>query len=165
MQLHYNSHLSTLLIFLLYWCSWLSHMSMMFLFLTDQSRQCLPCWSWIHTNPQARLADYLFFPLVFCDNNPKSIDTVAWYTMWHSFLQEWSSPSQVWLMGRTWTVVDTKSAWVSSWRHKDSEAGQMRREESNTKEPTCENTTKVHSATRKYISLWVLHTYAHILWP
>lgn len=41
-----------------------SHMSMMFLFLlTDESGQCLPRRGWVHTNPQARLADCYFLSI------------------------------------------------------------------------------------------------------
>ena len=108
-----------------------------------------------------------FFLTVLCNNNPKTMSIVAWYIIRHVSLQEWSSPSQVWLTGRTWTVVDTKSDWDSSWRRKDSTGVRTRKatQEKN-KEPKCENTTKVHSATRTNTSsLWVLHTYAHVLWP
>lgn len=48
--------------------------SMMFL-LTDESRQRLPRWSWVHTNPQARLADCFLLDTVFCNINPKSTCT------------------------------------------------------------------------------------------
>lgn len=65
----------------------------------------------------------------FCTNSPQhSIVMTTWYIMWPSpSLQEWRSPSQVSSTGRTWTAADTKSAWVSSWRHKDSAGGRTRK--------------------------------------
>lgn len=96
-----------------------------------------------------------------------STGTVTWHTnlSFHSSLQEWSSPSPVWLMGRTWTAEDINSAWVSSWRRKDPKdrRGERKATQNNRKSP---NVKMPQKSTQWHIntpSLWVLHTCTHSL--
>lgn len=83
----------------------------------------------------------------------------------HSSLQEWSSPSLVWLMGRTWTAVDINSAWVSSWRRKDSKERRGERKATRNKRKSL-NVKMPQKSTQWHIntpSFWVLHTCTHSL--
>lgn len=136
---------------------------------TKVDNACLVGVGYTQTLRPGQLIACLKKKTVSCNNNAKRVCMVTWFTIWRSSLQAWSSPSQVWSTGRTWTAADTRSAWVSSWRRKglsgrtDKERGEQHRrriKSPNVKTP--QRSTQRHVNTP---SLWVLHTYAHILWP
>lgn len=129
--------------------------------LPGQSQQLLPGWSGIHTDSEARWVQSA--SVLSCypqQSDHQSINQSINLTL---VLQEWSSPSQLWSMGRTWTVVDTNWEWVSSWRRKDSSGGDEERRPTYEKNTGLNVTTKMcsiqntyyHTHTRKYTHIYI----------